>query len=42
MRSRFVDFAGRYVMHCHILIHEDRGMMFSVQVVQPKTIPAHH
>ena len=22
-------------MHCHILIHEDRGMMFSVEVKKP-------
>jgi len=27
MRSRFVDYTGQYVMHCHILAHEDRGMM---------------
>jgi FtsP/CotA-like multicopper oxidase with cupredoxin domain len=33
MRSRFVDFPGLYVMHCHILIHEDRGMMFRVEVL---------
>jgi FtsP/CotA-like multicopper oxidase with cupredoxin domain len=32
MRSRFVDFAGEYVMHCHILAHEDRGMMARVEV----------
>jgi FtsP/CotA-like multicopper oxidase with cupredoxin domain len=32
MRSRFVDFAGQYVLHCHILAHEDRGMMAIVQV----------
>jgi FtsP/CotA-like multicopper oxidase with cupredoxin domain len=30
MRSRFVDYMGLYVLHCHILIHEDRGMMFRV------------
>jgi FtsP/CotA-like multicopper oxidase with cupredoxin domain len=36
MRSRFVDYAGLYVLHCHILVHEDRGMMFSVQVM-PRT-----
>lgn len=42
MRSRFVDYPGVYVMHCHILIHEDRGMMYSVEVVKPTTIPAHH
>jgi hypothetical protein len=23
MRSRFVDFSGYYVIHCHILAHED-------------------
>ncbi len=33
MRSRFVDYAGQYVMHCHILAHEDRGMMTVVSVV---------
>src|SRR3954447_24361624 len=32
MRSRFVDFPGEYVLHCHILAHEDRGMMARVEV----------
>jgi FtsP/CotA-like multicopper oxidase with cupredoxin domain len=42
MRSRFVDFTGSYVLHCHILIHEDRGMMQLVEVV-PDTPPyVHH
>jgi len=36
MRSRFVDFTGTYVIHCHILIHEDRGMMQLVEVVPDK------
>ncbi len=36
MRSRFVDFTGTYVVHCHILIHEDRGMMQLVQVVSDR------
>lgn len=31
-RSRFVDFAGAYVMHCHMLAHEDMGMMQLVEV----------
>lgn len=26
-RSRFPDFVGTYVQHCHILLHEDNGMM---------------
>jgi len=45
MRSRFVDYPGLYVMHCHILIHEDRGMMFRVEVLKAKSAPApvrHH
>jgi FtsP/CotA-like multicopper oxidase with cupredoxin domain len=32
MRSRFVDYAGLYVLHCHILAHEDRGMMLMVEL----------
>ncbi|WP_417837618.1 multicopper oxidase family protein [Thalassospira tepidiphila] len=31
-RTRFVDFTGRYVMHCHILPHEDTGMMINVNI----------
>ena len=41
MRSRFVDYPGSYVFHCHILIHEDRGMMFTVEVA-PLDIENHH
>jgi len=32
-RMRFVHFTGRYVMHCHMLVHEDMGMMQGVTVV---------
>ena len=32
MRTRFVDFPGTFVLHCHILAHEDRGMMTIVAV----------
>jgi FtsP/CotA-like multicopper oxidase with cupredoxin domain len=42
MRSRFVDYPGIYVMHCHILIHEDRGMMFRVEVMKPKSVQVPH
>lgn len=31
-RSRFIDFTGPYVMHCHMLAHEDLGMMQGVTV----------
>jgi FtsP/CotA-like multicopper oxidase with cupredoxin domain len=33
MRTRFDDFVGRFVIHCHILFHEDHGMMATVRVV---------
>jgi FtsP/CotA-like multicopper oxidase with cupredoxin domain len=32
IRHKFADFQGIYVMHCHILAHEDRGMMKLVRV----------
>ncbi len=31
-RTRFLDFPGTFVFHCHILGHEDGGMMGTVQV----------
>jgi len=30
-RSRFDDFVGVWVNHCHILLHEDNGMMQAVE-----------
>ena len=42
MRSQFVDFPGQYVLHCHILTHEDRGMMQLIEVVADKTLYTHH
>jgi FtsP/CotA-like multicopper oxidase with cupredoxin domain len=41
MRSRFADFTGQFVLHCHILIHEDRGMMELIEVVPTQT-QLHH
>ena len=32
-RVRFLDFSGTFVMHCHMLAHEDMGMMQMVEVV---------
>jgi FtsP/CotA-like multicopper oxidase with cupredoxin domain len=40
MRSRFVDFPGVYVIHCHILAHEDRGMMALVELKAPNAPPS--
>jgi suppressor of ftsI len=33
IRDRFEQFTGRFVYHCHILDHEDQGMMLVVDVV---------
>jgi hypothetical protein len=35
IRQKFEEFTGAYVLHCHFLGHEDRGMMLGVQVVCP-------
>ncbi len=32
-RSRFADYTGKWVNHCHILAHEDQGMMQMVESV---------
>jgi FtsP/CotA-like multicopper oxidase with cupredoxin domain len=42
MRSRFVDYPGSFVIHCHILAHEDRGMMTVVQVTPLLSPYSHH
>jgi FtsP/CotA-like multicopper oxidase with cupredoxin domain len=34
-RSRFLDFTGKYVLHCHMMNHEELGMMQLVEVYQP-------
>ncbi|MGI9253711.1 MAG: multicopper oxidase family protein [Thermomicrobiales bacterium] len=34
MRTRFRDFPGRWVYHCHILLHEDKGMMGTVRALE--------
>ena len=39
IRHTFVDFIGTYVLHCHILGHEDRGMMQLVRVVRASQYP---
>ncbi|WP_411102863.1 multicopper oxidase family protein [Streptomyces sp. cmx-4-9] len=32
VRTRFLDYPGKTVLHCHILNHEDRGMMAVLQI----------
>ena len=33
LRTRFVDYLGLYVQHCHRLNHEDNGLMMLVNVI---------
>ena len=33
-RSRFLDFTGRFVLHCHMMNHEELGMMQIVEVYE--------
>jgi L-ascorbate oxidase len=37
MRTQYRDFTGEFVTHCHVLDHEDSGMMANVAVVSPTT-----
>jgi L-ascorbate oxidase len=34
-RTRYDDYVGKFVIHCHMLEHEDQGMMQNVTVVAP-------
>lgn len=42
IRTRYKDFDGKFVLHCHILFHEDHGMMQVVEIVKPGAIQAEH
>ena len=33
IRTRFSDYCGKFVLHCHILGHEDQGMMQNVEII---------
>lgn len=37
IRMRPTDFTGKFVIHCHVTNHEDRGMMAVVQVLRHPT-----
>ncbi len=39
IRQTYPDFTGTFVLHCHILPHEDRGMMQLVRIVPAKGYP---
>ncbi|MFV3130476.1 multicopper oxidase family protein [Niveispirillum sp. KHB5.9] len=46
VRTRYNRYIGEFVLHCHILDHEDQGMMQNVQIVLPgadgKPMPEGH
>jgi len=50
IRQTYPDFTGTFVLHCHILAHEDRGMMELVRIVPAAeytnscqgNVPQHH
>jgi spore coat protein A, manganese oxidase len=35
--ARFTDYTGVFMVHCHMLVHEDDGMMAQFAVVNPHT-----
>ena len=35
--THYVDFTGKSVFHCHVLLHEDAGMMQTIQIKEPKS-----
>ena len=35
IQHRFDDYWGNFVLHCHILLHEDQGMMWAVRINDP-------
>jgi peroxiredoxin len=39
IRSRFQDFLGKTVIHCHFLDHEDQGMMMPIEFIPPYQKP---
>jgi FtsP/CotA-like multicopper oxidase with cupredoxin domain len=41
VRMRFKQYAGKAVYHCHILPHEDTGMMQNFLIVDPKDRSGH-
>jgi FtsP/CotA-like multicopper oxidase with cupredoxin domain len=39
IRTRYERYIGEFVLHCHILDHEDKGMMQNVAIVLPGGTP---
>ncbi|MDX2222678.1 MAG: multicopper oxidase domain-containing protein [Rhodospirillaceae bacterium] len=41
VRMRYERYIGDFVLHCHILDHEDKGMMQNVRIAPPRTNAPH-
>jgi hypothetical protein len=39
LKLKFTDHIGKYVFHCHMIEHEDDGMMAQFEVVAPTPTP---
>lgn len=40
IRSRYTRYWGDFVLHCHLLHHEDQGMMQRIRIQRPKSPPS--
>jgi hypothetical protein len=40
VRTRYQRYIGEFVLHCHILDHEDQGMMQNISIVVPQPAAA--
>jgi FtsP/CotA-like multicopper oxidase with cupredoxin domain len=40
VRTRYRRYIGDFVLHCHILDHEDQGMMQNVRIALPEDAAA--
>jgi len=38
VRTRYDRYIGKFVFHCHILDHEDQGIMQSVETLLPDAL----
>jgi FtsP/CotA-like multicopper oxidase with cupredoxin domain len=39
VRTHYDRYIGEFVIHCHILDHEDAGMMLNIQIVPDLNAP---
>lgn len=42
IRQKYKQWTGKAVFHCHILPHEDTGMMQNFTILDPAQMPGHH